>query len=114
MSAVADHPEPTGLRFRIPRRWLGAFVALLVVPAMLRVNWSPWFSSAAGASVGFIADLQQDPVLYGVSVGPEWSLLSMCAGDRRQYEISFSQGLRFGHARNDFHQSVVFTYLLLD
>ena len=86
----------------------------VVVPAMLRVNWSPWFSSAAGLSAGFVADLQQDPVLFGASVGPEWSLISMCAGDRRQYEISFSQGLRFGHARNDFHQSVTFTYLSLD
>ncbi|MDC3955534.1 PEGA domain-containing protein [Polyangium jinanense] len=85
----------------------------VVVPAMLRVNWSPWFSSAAGLSAGFVADLQTDPVLYGASVGPEWSLLSMCAGDRRQYEISFSQGLRFGQARRDFHQLVTFTYLSL-
>ncbi len=86
----------------------------VVVPAMLRVNWSPWFSSAAGLSAGFVADLQQSPVQYGASVGPEWSLLSMCAGEKRQYEISFSQGLRFGQARNDFHQSITFTYLSLD
>lgn len=86
----------------------------LVVPAMLRVNWSPWFSSAAGLSAGFVADLQQSPVLFGASIGPEWSLISMCAGDKRQYEIAFSQGLRFGHARNDFHASVAFTYLFLD
>ena len=86
----------------------------LVVPAMLRVNWSPWLSSAAGLSAGFIADLQQSPVLYGASIGPEWSLISMCAGDKRQYEIAFSQGLRFGYARTDFHASVAFTYLFLD
>jgi hypothetical protein len=85
----------------------------VVVPAMLRVNWNPWFSSAAGLSAGFVADLQQDPVLFGASIGPEWSLISMCAGDRRQYEMSFNQGMRFGHARTDFHLSVAFTYLAL-
>jgi hypothetical protein len=35
MTTVADRPDPTGLRVRLSRRWLGAFVALLVVPAML-------------------------------------------------------------------------------
>jgi len=86
----------------------------VVVPAMLRVNWSEWFSSAAGASVGFVADLQRDPVLYGVSAGPEWTLISMCGGEKRQYEFSFNQGLRFGHARPDVHMNVGFTYLFLD
>ncbi|UQA58949.1 PEGA domain-containing protein [Polyangium aurulentum] len=85
-----------------------------VVPAMLRVNWSPWFSSAAGLSAGFVADLQLDGPPYGASIGPEWTLLSMAAGDKRQYELAFSQGLRFGQANKDFHQSVVFTYLFLD
>jgi hypothetical protein len=81
---------------------------------MLRVNWSPWFSSAAGLSAGIVTDLQQDPVLFGASIGPEWSLLSMCAGDKRQYEMAFSQGLRFGQARNDFHMSIGFTYMMQD
>jgi len=85
----------------------------LVVPAMLNVNWSPWFSSGAGLSVGIAADLQQDPNLFGASVGPEWSILSMRAGDKRQYEISFSQGIRFGQTRRDFHQYFTFTYLSL-
>lgn len=85
-----------------------------VVPAMLRVNWSPWFSSAAGLSAGFVVDLQLEGPPYGASIGPEWTVLSMAAGDKRQYELAFTQGLRFGQANKDFHQSVVFTYLSLD
>jgi hypothetical protein len=100
-------------RFIEMTRWQATQVSA-VVPAMLRVNWSPWFSSAAGLAAGFVVDLQTDPVLYGASIGPEWTLLSMAAGEKRQYEIAFNQGLRFGHARKDFHQSIVFTYLYLD
>jgi hypothetical protein len=85
-----------------------------VVPAMLRINWSPWFSSAAGLSAGFVVDLQLEGPPYGASIGPEWTLLSMAAGDKRQYELAFSQGVRFGQANKDFHQSVTFTYLFLD
>lgn len=86
----------------------------VVVPAMLRVNWSPWFSSSAGLSAGFAVDIPADPPRYGFSIGPEWSLLSMCAGEKRQFELAFAQGLRFGDVLYDYHQSIVFTYLFLD
>jgi hypothetical protein len=38
----------------------------------------------------------------------------MCAGEKRQYELAFTQGLRFGDVRQEYHQALVFTYLLLD
>lgn len=82
-----------------------------VVPAMLRVNWSPWFSTSAGLSVGFATNLNDR---HGLSIGPEWSILTMCAGEKREYELSFAQGLRFGDLRQEYHQSLVFTYLFLD
>lgn len=83
-----------------------------VVPAMLRVNYSAWFYSAAGLSAGFVTTLGEDQT--GASIGPEWSALSMVAGEKRQYEISFAQGVRFGNVPTEYHQSLVFTYLLLD
>lgn len=86
-----------------------------VVPAALRINWSPWFSFSAGLSAGFGADLTpDDDALYGFSIGPEWSLLTMCAGEKREYELAFTQGLRFGDVRQEYHQALVFTYLFLD
>ena len=86
-----------------------------VIPASLRINVSPWFSFAAGLSAGFAADLEpDDDAEYGLSIGPEWSILTMCAGEKRQYELAFTQGLRFGDVRQEYHQALVFTYLLLD
>jgi hypothetical protein len=86
-----------------------------VVPAMLRINWSPWFSSAAGLSAGFALDVRgDDDALYGFSIGPEWSVLTMCAGEARQFELAFVQGIRFGDTPQAYHQSLVFTYLFLD
>jgi hypothetical protein len=87
----------------------------VVIPASLRINVSPWFSLAAGLSAGFAADLEpDDDAEYGFSIGPEWSVLTMCAGEKRQYELAFTQGLRFGDVRQEYHQALVFTYLLLD
>lgn len=86
-----------------------------VVPVMLRVNWNPWFSAAAGLSLGFGAYLSPgDSTQLGFSIGPEWSALSMSAGDKRQYELSVTQGLRFGDTPREYHQGVTFTYLFLD
>ena len=86
-----------------------------VIPASLRINVSPWFSFAAGLSAGFAADLEpDDDAEYGFSIGPEWSILTMCAGEKRQYELAFTQGLRFGDVRQEYHQALVFTYLMLD
>jgi hypothetical protein len=80
------------------------------VPVMLKINYSSWLSSAAGLSGGFATDFH----LFGYSVGPEWSLLTLSAGEKRQYELGFMEGLRFGTLGPDFHQAVVFTYLFLD
>lgn len=81
----------------------------VVVPVLVRVNYSPWFYFAAGLSAGFGTMFGDNQT--GASVGPEWSILSMVAGDRRQYELSFTQGLRFGNVPSEYHQSLVFTYL---
>lgn len=89
-----------------------------VVPAMLRLHWSPWFSSSVGLSAGVALDTQNDPdgdtTAFGFSIGPEWTVLTLCAGEKREFELSYAQGLRFGDIRQDFHQSLVFTYLFLD
>jgi hypothetical protein len=90
-----------------------------VVPVMLQVNYSSYFSIAAGLSVGFVDNAYVDDsgakaYQYGYTVGPEWTPLIMATGDRRQFELSIAQGVGFGNVSRDFHQAVVFTYLFLD
>jgi hypothetical protein len=88
-----------------------------VVPAMLRVNYSSWFYSAAGLSGGFVTyvNVGENPGdSTAASIGPEWIPISMIAGEKRQYELSVAQGIRFGNAPTEYHQSLVFTYLMLD
>jgi hypothetical protein len=81
----------------------------VVVPAMLKVNYTTWLSSAAGLSGGFVTDFET----HSYSFGPEWSPLALSAGEKRQYELAFTQGFRFGKLDTDFHQAVVLTVLLL-
>jgi hypothetical protein len=86
-----------------------------VVPAMLGVNYTPWFSIWAGLAGGFMLVKGENlPVKTGGVVGPEWSVLTMRAGEKRQYELSFVQGLRFGNLPQEYHQAFSFTYLFLD
>lgn len=91
-----------------------------VVPAMLRINLNTWFAMGAGLSAGFVGTFrpaQGTADAYskaGGAIGPEWTLFTMLAGEKRQYEVSFAQGLRFGDTSTEYHQSLVFTYLLLD
>lgn len=89
-----------------------------VVPAMLRIHWGPWFSSSVGLSAGVALDTQNAPdgneTIFGFSIGPEWTVLTLCAGEKREFELSYAQGMRFGDIRQEFHQSLVFTYLFLD
>ncbi len=84
----------------------------VVVPVMVRWNYTPWFSAAVGLSAGFGTTFRDNET--GAAVGPEWSVLSMYAGEKRQYELAFTQGLRFGNIPAEYHQSVVFTYLFRD
>lgn len=84
----------------------------VVVPAMLRINYTPWFSFSAGLSAGFATAFNAGGT--GLSIGPEWSVLSMSAGDKRQFELSFAQGLRFGDTPQEYHQAVVFTYMFVE
>jgi hypothetical protein len=69
MTAVADHPQPTSFRSRIPRRWLGAFVALLVVPAILMGTLTflsnTYFADPLNARSVTAAELADE---YGVKV----------------------------------------------
>ena len=101
----------------------GTWELTVVVPALLKVNYTPWFSAAAGLSVGFIDNQNiQYPdgsppysgYVPGYAVGPEWSPFIMSAGDKRQFELGIMQGVRFGNTYTDFHQAVTFTYLFLD
>lgn len=92
------------------------------VPLLLGINYSPYFSSHVGLAGGFHMTIAAKPngapanfdaVKPGGTIGPEWSVLSVCAGDKRQYELGFWQGFRFGNLQNEYHQSVAFTYLML-
>jgi len=87
------------------------------VPALLKVNYTNWFSFMAGLSGGFATDLGGNGGFGGVNgywIGPEWSAFTMGAGERHQYELSFIQGARFGTLDKELHHAVVFTYLFLD
>lgn len=93
-----------------------------LIPAMLKVNYTPWFSASAGLTFGFAYETswpgwkhgEADPH-SGFVIGPEWSPFTLSAGDKRQFELGVTQGLHFGGDRSgEFHQSVVFTYLQLD
>jgi hypothetical protein len=93
-----------------------------VVPVLLKVNYTPWFSFSAGLTAGFVERYEIDfnngtpfnAYHSGYAVGPEWSPFTLSGGDHRQFELSVTQGLRFGNVFKDFHQAVVFTYLFLD
>jgi hypothetical protein len=91
-----------------------------LIPASLKINWTSWFSSSAGLTLGFSSVILLDtkaPNQYGFVIGPEWSPFTLSAGDKRQYELGFTQGMRFGTVNSDFweyHQGVSFTYLWLD
>ncbi len=99
-----------------------AWELTVVAPALLKVNYTPWFSFAAGLSVGFVENqyLQYNggnaskAYADGYAVGPEWSPLILNAGDKRQFELAIMQGARFGNTVRDFHQAVTFTYLFLE
>jgi hypothetical protein len=93
----------------------GALEFTGTIPLALQVNLNAWLSMWGGLSAGF-ALLKPDggDLIIGPSIGPEWSLFTLCAGDKRQYELGFAQGVRFGELPIDYHQSVVFTMLFLD
>lgn len=111
----------TGIGATGVRRFDDEYASMLiaaVVPATLRIHWSPWFSSSLGLSAGVALDTQNSPdgneSIFGFSIGPEWTVLTLCAGEKREFELSYAQGMRFGDIRQEFHQSLVFTYLFLD
>jgi PEGA domain len=93
-----------------------------MIPAMLKINYTPWFSAAAGLTFGFAyttsfpwyAKGNADPH-SGFVIGPAWSPFTLSAGEKRQFEFGVTQGVHFGGDRPpELHQSLVFTYLWLD
>src|SRR5207248_2120498 len=98
----------------------GVLVVNALIPALLKVNWAPWFSSSAGLTAGFAGIFLTNTKAsnqYGFVIGPEWSVLTLSAGDKRQFELGFTQGMRFGTIASDaweYHQGISFTYLGLD
>jgi hypothetical protein len=90
-----------------------------VIPVLLKVNYTSWFSFSAGLTVGFLehSGIEFDKTAYhsGYAVGPEWSPFTLSGGDHRQFELGVTQGVHFGSNNfKQFHQAVVFTYLFLD
>jgi len=91
-----------------------------LIPALLKVNYTPWFSFSAGLTLGFEGLFFTNTNVgnqYGFVAGPEWSPFTISAGDKRQFELGFTQGMRFGTVDPgawEYHQAVTFTYLSLD
>jgi hypothetical protein len=80
-------------------------------PLAVRVT-SPRFAVSAGLAVGYATVFARGE--KGFSGGPEWSLLSLRLGDKREWEFDFSQGFRFGNTPVEYHNGFVLTYLFLD
>lgn len=80
-------------------------------PLAVRVNLTSRFAVSAGLAAGYATTFGRDE---GFSGGPEWSLLSLRLGDKREWELDFSQGFRFGNTPVEYHNGFVLTYLFLD
>lgn len=80
-------------------------------PLAVRYNFTSRFAVSAGLVAGFATTFSRDS---GFTGGPEWSLLSVRLGEKREYELDFSQGLRFGDTPVEYHNGFVLTYLFLD
>jgi hypothetical protein len=88
-----------------------------VIPLTLHINLNQWFSMWAGLTGGFaLVKPDGGDLAIAPAIGPDWSLLTMTGGDKRQFEVSFAQGFRFfgNPLPFDYHQSVVFTMLFLN
>lgn len=109
-----------GVSERVDLR-VGAFAAMhaggysflhVGAPLMARVNISSRYAISAGLAAGFGKNFTWGE--NGFVGGPEWSLLGLRLGDRREIELDFVQGFRFGAAPTEYHNGFVLTYLLLD
>ena len=80
-------------------------------PLAVRYNLTSRFAVSAGLVAGFATTFNRDS---GFTGGPEWSLLSVRLGEKREYELDFSQGFRFGDTPVEYHNGFVLTYLFLD
>jgi hypothetical protein len=86
----------------------------VTIPLLLGINYSPYFSAHAGLEGGFhLFRVEGAPFKAGGVIGPEWSVLTLATGEKRQYELGFWQGFRFGNLPYEYHQSVMLTYLML-
>jgi hypothetical protein len=81
-------------------------------PLSVRVNLTSRFAVAAGLAAGFGTTFSRGE--SGFVGGPEWSLLSLRLGEKREFELDFAQGFRFGNAPVEYHNGFVLTYLFLD
>ena len=91
----------------------GSYSFLYVgAPLSVRVHVSSRFSMSAGLTAGFANNLTWNAT--GFAGGPEWSLLGLRLGDRREIEVDFVQGFRFGQEPVSYHNGFVLTYLFLD
>ena len=109
-----------GISPRVDLR-LGAFAAMhagvysylhVGAPLTVRVNINSRFVMSAGLSAGFGNNISWNQ--SGFVGGPEWSLLGLRLGDRREIELDFVQGFRFGEMPTEYHNGFTLTYLFLD
>lgn len=81
-------------------------------PLSVRVHVSSRFAMSAGLVAGYGNNFEWQQT--GFVGGPEWSLLGLKLGDRREIEVDFVQGFRFGMEPVTYHNGFVLTYLFLD
>lgn len=86
------------------------------VPMGFRVNLGSVYSMAFGASAGLVTDT----AIMGLSLGPEWTLLGLRIGRRREFELEVSQAVHIhvGDTRGaldltHLQTSLMLTYLSL-
>lgn len=90
----------------------------LGVPVSLRLNLGSVYSIALGFSAGLVSDTTE----LGLSLGPEWSLLSLRLGARRDFEIELAQAVHVhlgssgsaAPSMTHLQTSLIISYLSLD
>jgi hypothetical protein len=80
-------------------------------PLAVRVNLTSRFVVGGGLAIGYGTNFDNES---GFAGGPEWSLLGLRLGDRREWEVDFVQGFRFGQVPAEYHNGFTLTYLFLD
>jgi hypothetical protein len=107
------------LRAGIAADGAGSRVSHLSVgaPIAVRFNLGDVYSALIGGSVGLVTDTSR----LGLSIGPEWSVLTYRFGALRQFELSLHQAIHFyvGEASAEpslihFQNAIVLSHIYYD